>query len=182
MIDSKASQHQELGLVQVYTGEGKGKTTAALGLALRAAGWKYRTFIGQFMKGQDSGELHSIGLLSPYVTIERYGAPTFVHADEITPEDRAGVQRGLERIRQVVGSREYDIVVLDEICVALHYHLTSLEAVLTLIRDRPPGVELVLTGRWAPQEILDEANLVTEMVEVKHPYQQGISARRGIEW
>ena len=172
---------QGLGLVQVYTGDGKGKTTAALGLALRAAGWGYRSFVGQFIKGQDCGELHSVSLLSPLVTIEQFGGRTFVHTDRVAPEDIAMAQQGLRRIREVLASGEYQIVVMDEICVALFLHLVSMEQVLSIIRQRPPGVELVLTGRRAPQEILAEADLVTEMVEVKHPYQRGIRARQGIE-
>jgi cob(I)alamin adenosyltransferase len=169
------------GLVQVYTGDGKGKTTAALGLALRAAGWGYRSFIGQFMKGQDCGELHSLTLLSPLVTIEQFGQPHFLRLGDPLPEDIALTARGLARIRKVLGSGGYQIVVLDEICVALHFRLATVEEVLGLIRGRPAGVELVLTGRRAPQAILDAADLVTEMVEVKHPYQRGIPARRGIE-
>ena len=175
-------QRQALGLVQVYTGDGKGKTTAALGLALRAAGWGYRTFIGQFMKGQEYGELRGVSMLSPYVTIEQFGEPGFIRADQVTAEDRERAQGGLRRVREAVQSGEYEIVVMDEICVALHYHLLAAEEVVDLIQQRPPGLELVLTGRWAPQEIIDQADLVTEMIEVKHPYQRGILARRGIEW
>lgn len=179
---SMANQKQELGLVQVYTGDGKGKTTAALGLALRAAGWGYRTFIGQFMKGQEYGELRSVSLLSPYVTIEQFGEPGFLHVDQVTPEHRARAQRGLRRVREAMLSGQYRIVVVDEICVALHFRLVTVEEVVDLVQQRPPEVELVLTGRRAPQEIIDLADLVTEMVEVKHPYQRGILARRGIEW
>ena len=171
----------EFGLVQVYTGDGKGKTTAALGLALRAAGWGYYTFIGQFMKGQDYGELHSAPFLSPYVTIEQFGQPGFIHSNQFSSEDIASAQNGLRRIREVMTSGKYQIIVMDEICIALYFKLVTTKEVLDIIEGRPPGVELVLTGRRAPQEILDKADLVTEMVEVKHPYQQGIGARRGIE-
>ncbi|MFH1086183.1 MAG: cob(I)yrinic acid a,c-diamide adenosyltransferase [Chloroflexota bacterium] len=169
------------GLVQVYTGDGKGKTTAALGLALRAAGHGLRTYIGQFIKGQDYGELHSVRRLAPLVTIEAFGRPVFIRADQIKPEDIALVQRGLERVRQAVHSGDYQIVVLDEINIAIHLKLATVEQVLDLIQNRPPGVELVLTGRRAPQALLDAADLVTEMREVRHPYQRGIGARRGIE-
>jgi len=171
----------QMGLVQVYTGDGKGKTTAALGLALRAAGWGYRTFIGQFMKGQDCGELHSITHLAPYVTIEQFGQPNLLQLDRPAPEDIALAQHGLSRIREVLASGDYQIVVMDEICVALHFKLARIKDVLELIERRPPGVELVLTGRRAPQAILDKADLVTEMVELRHPYQRGVPARRGIE-
>jgi cob(I)alamin adenosyltransferase len=169
------------GLVQVYTGDGKGKTTAALGLALRAAGHGYHTYIGQFMKGQDYGELHSVALLTPYIVIEQYGQPSFVHADQISAEDIACVQKGLERIREVLARGQYQLVVLDEICIALHFELATVEQVLGILAHRPEGVELVLTGRRAPQAILDAADLVTEMVQIKHPYERGIPARRGIE-
>ena len=178
-MNGLTKRNPAFGLVQIYTGNGKGKTTAALGLALRAAGWGYHTFIGQFMKGADYGELHSIGYLSPYVAIEQFGRPGFVH--EVTLEDRALAQKGLCRIREVMASGKYQIVIMDEICVSLHFHLVTIEEVLDVIEQRPPGVELVLTGRRAPQEILDKADLVTEMVEVKHPYQRGVGARQGVE-
>jgi len=183
MTQQADEQHEGpgLGLVQVYTGDGKGKTTAALGLALRAAGWGYRTFIGQFMKGRDYGELRSVPLVSPYLTIEQFGAASFVQVNEATAEDIAMAEEGLRRIREVVASGDYQIVVMDEICVAIFFRLVSTGDVLDIIRGRPPGVELVLTGRRAPQEILDVADLVTEMVEVKHPHRCGIRPRRGVE-
>ena len=168
------------GLVQIYTGDGKGKTTAALGLALRAAGWGYRTFIGQFMKGVDYGELRSVQLLAPYVTIEQFGRPSFVH--EPAPEDRALAHKGLQRIGEVMASGAYQIVIMDEICVALHFRLVTVAEVLDLMAGRPAQVELVLTGRRAPQELVERADLVTEMVAVKHPYERGIPARRGVEF
>jgi cob(I)alamin adenosyltransferase len=179
-IDHPPTNH-ELGLVQVYTGDGKGKTTAALGLALRAAGWGFRSYIGQFMKGRDYGELHSVARLSPLITIEPYGQPGFVRAGEIAAEDVALVARGLERVQAVLAAGEHQIVVLDEICMAVFFGLTPLQPVLDLIAGRPSGVELVLTGRRAPQALIDAADLVTEMVEIKHPYQRGIGARRGVE-
>lgn len=176
-----AEYPNEMGLVHVYTGDGKGKTTAALGLALRAAGWGYRVFIGQFMKGQDCGELHSAAYLAPLVTIEQFGQPDVHWLGHPSSQDIALAQRGLGRIREVLASGEYQIVILDEICIALYFKLVRLEDVLEIIEHRPKGVELVLTGRRAPQALLDKADLVTEMVEVKHPYQRGITARRGIE-
>jgi cob(I)alamin adenosyltransferase len=172
----------ERGLVQVYTGDGKGKTTAALGLALRAAGWGYRSFIGQFMKGQGTGELRATAMLAPHVTIEQFGQPGLLRADEVSPHDIELVQNGLRRVAQALNGGEYRLVVLDEICVALHFGLATVEAVLALIDARPQSVDVVLTGRRAPQALLDRADLVTEMVEIKHPYQQGIPARRGIEF
>jgi cob(I)alamin adenosyltransferase len=181
MGDPKNAANSGLGLVQVYTGDGKGKTTAALGLALRAAGWGYRTFIGQFMKGQDYGELRGVALLAPYVTLEQFGQPSFMRLEDISPADVAMTQHGLRRVRDVLAGGQYQIVVLDEICMAIYFKLVTLADILQLIDERPCGVELVLTGRRAPQELLDRADLVTEMLEVKHPYQRGIGARRGIE-
>jgi len=170
-----------LGLVQVYTGDGKGKTTAALGLAVRAAGHGYRTYIGQFMKGQHYGELHGVDLLAPYVTLEQYGDPAFLRREDVGERDRAMVRAGLARVREVLAAGEHQIVVLDEILIALFFDLAPLDDVLDLIATRPAGIELVLTGRRAPQAIIDVAHLVTEMVEVKHPYQKGVLAREGIE-
>lgn len=173
---------EELGLVQIYTGDGKGKTTAALGLALRAAGYGMRTYIGQFMKGQDYGELAGARLLSPYLTIEQYGRPSFVHLHRATPEDVRLAHEGLEKARAAMRSGDYAIVVLDEVCVALHFGLLKVEEVLAFLEEKPRGVELVLTGRRAPEELIARADLVTEMREVKHPYRQGVPARRGIEY
>ncbi len=170
------------GLVQIYTGDGKGKTTAALGLALRAAGHGLRTYIGQFMKGQDYGELRSAGMLSPYLTIEQYGRPTLIHVHEATPEDVRLAHEGLDRARAAMCSGSYDIVVLDEVCVALHFGLLTLAEVVVFLEQRPAGVELILTGRRAPVELIARADLVTEMREVKHPYARGVPARRGIEY
>jgi len=171
-----------IGLVQIYTGDGKGKTTAALGLALRAAGRGLRTYVGQFMKGQAYGELEGARLLAPYLTIEQYGLPTFVHVHQATPEDVRMAHEGLERARAAMHSGQYAIVVLDEVCVALHFELLTLDEVLAFLDERPAGVELVLTGRRAPEALLARADLVTEMREVKHPYARGIQARQGIEY
>ncbi|MHB0858541.1 MAG: cob(I)yrinic acid a,c-diamide adenosyltransferase [Anaerolineae bacterium] len=170
------------GRLQIYTGAGKGKTTAALGLALRAAGWGYASFIGQFMKKQDTGELHSVARLEPLITIEQFGQPSFVLQGGPSEADLAMTRAGLRRIAEVLAGSAYQIVVMDEICVALHLKLTTPEEVMSLIRTRPAQVELVLTGQGAPPELLEVADLVTEMVLIKHPYQQGVPARRGIEF
>lgn len=175
-------QEEGLGLVHIYTGDGKGKTTAALGLALRAAGHGLRTYIAQFMKGQDYGELEAVKHLSPLITIEQFGQTGFVHVKQATAEDVALAHAGLERVRQVLHSGQYDIVVMDEINVALFFELLTVDEVLSLIENRPPGVELVLTGRRVPEKLIAHADLVTEMREIKHPYQKGIKARRGIEY
>jgi len=170
------------GYVQVYTGNGKGKTTAALGLALRAAGHGLRTYIGQFMKGQHYGELEAVKLAKPHITIEQYGQPGWVHVHKPPKEEDIRLaQEGLRRAREAMLSGEYDIIVLDEIATAHYFDLISLEDMLELIRSKPDNVELVFTGRYAPQELIEIADLVTEMREVKHYYQEGVSARDGIE-
>jgi cob(I)alamin adenosyltransferase len=181
-------------LIHVYTGDGKGKTTAALGLALRAAGHGWRTYFGQFMKGQEYGELEAAELLGtddqgqPLLVIERYGKPTFLHVSAdgsrstVTPEDVRMAQEGLAAVRRAMESGTYQIVVMDEVNVALFFKLVSVEDVLAVLDAKPPQVELVLTGRRVPEAILARADYVTEMREVKHPYQGGIQARKGIEF
>jgi cob(I)alamin adenosyltransferase len=168
------------GYIQVYTGDGKGKTTAALGLALRASGHRMRTYIGQFMKGQQYGELDALRG-DPLVTIEQYGDPRCIRREEVTPEHVAQARRGLERAREAMLSGDYAIVVLDEVNVALWFGLLAVEEALAFLDQKPEGVEVVLTGRRAPQELIDRADLVTEMREVKHYYVQGVVAREGIE-
>lgn len=168
------------GYVQVYTGDGKGKTTAALGLALRASGHGLHTYIGQFMKGQRYGELAALRD-HPYITLEQYGDVHHIYEDRVAPDDVARAQRGLERAREAMLSGEYDIVVLDEVNVSVWFGLLETEEVLALLDERPAKVEVVLTGRRAPDELIDRADLVTEMRMVKHYYEQGVVARPGIE-
>lgn len=173
-------QQLSKGYVQVYTGDGKGKTTAALGLALRASGHGMRTYIGQFMKGQRYGELDALRDHA-CITIEQYGDPRCIRREEVTPEHVAQAQRGLDQARAAMLSGAYDIIVLDEVNVAIWFGLLEVEDVLAFLDQRPALVEVVLTGRRAPQELIDRANLVTEMREVKHYYTQGVAAREGIE-
>ncbi len=170
------------GFVQVYTGNCKGKTTAALGLAFRAMGRGLKTYIGQFMKGQVYGELEAARMVAPYMTIEQYGRDSWVHVNKPpNPVDVSQAQAGLERAREAMASGQYDIVVLDEIITAVWFNLISVEDILDTIRMKPDGVEMVLTGRYAPPEIIAAADLVTEMLEVKHYFDQGVQARCGIE-
>ena len=176
MVDKRLRR----GYVQVYTGDGKGKTTAALGLALRASGHGLRSYIGQFMKGQRYGELEALRD-HPLITIEQYGDVRCIRREEVTPEHVAQARRGLDRVRQALLSGEYDIVVLDEVNVTIWFGLLAVEDVLALLDQRPEHVEMVLTGRRAPQELIDRADLVTEMRMVKHYYEQGVVAREGIE-
>jgi len=170
------------GYVQVYTGNGKGKTTAALGLAFRAAGRGLKTYIGQFMKGQLYGELNAAKMTRDYITIEQYGKDTFLHVKN--PPDPADVkmaQRGLEKARQAMLSGKYQIIVLDEINTAHYFHLVTVAEMLDFITRKPTGVELIFTGRYAPPELLQKADLVTEMTEIKHYYVKDVPARAGIE-
>ncbi|MFQ6083505.1 MAG: cob(I)yrinic acid a,c-diamide adenosyltransferase [Candidatus Aminicenantia bacterium] len=170
------------GYIQVYTGNGKGKTTAALGLALRAAGHNYRTYIGQFLKGQPYGELKGIKNLSPHITIEQFGRKGFIHVHHNPDkEDIKRAREGLKKCRQAMLSGKYEIIILDEINVALYFNILTEEEVIKFIEQKPEDVELILTGRYAPQAIIDRADLVTEMKEIKHYYHQGIKARKGIE-
>ena len=168
------------GYIQIYTGDGKGKTTAALGLALRASGHGMRTYIGQFMKGQPYGELDALRD-HPHITVEQYGDIRCIRREEVTPEHIAQAQRGLDRARDALHSGQYDIVVLDEVNVTVWFGLLTIKEVLAVIDERPAHVEIILTGRRAPQELIERADLVTEMREVKHYYQQGVAARKGIE-
>lgn len=170
------------GYVHVYTGNCKGKTTAALGLAFRAMGRGMKTYIGQFMKGQFYGELKAAEMAHPYITIEQYGKPGFTHIKEPPQEDDIQMaQEGLAKAFEAMLSGEYDIVILDEIVTSHYFKLITLEEILGVIRSKPGGVELVLTGRYAPPELIEAADLVTEMAEVKHYYEKKILARDGIE-
>ena len=172
----------EKGLVQVYTGDGKGKTSSAFGLALRAVGRGLKVYIIQFIKGGfDYGELYVVDRL-PNLKLKAFGRGMFVTERPPGKEDVEPAQEALALSQEVVKSGEYDIVILDEISVALNLKLISLEKVLELIKDKPEHVELVLTGRSAPEEIIKAADLVTEMREVKHPFHKGYQARKGIEY
>ncbi|MCK5766203.1 MAG: cob(I)yrinic acid a,c-diamide adenosyltransferase [Bacteroidales bacterium] len=169
------------GYVQVYTGNGKGKTTAALGLAVRAVGAGMKVFIGQFVKGMHYSELDVINSDLENVTVRQYGRDCFI-INEPTPEDKEAAQNGFGRIRQIVHAGKHELVILDELNIAIYYGLISIDEVLRLIKDKPSHVELVITGRYAPDELLKAADLVTEMKEVRHYYQKGVQARKGIEF
>lgn len=173
---------RKVGLVQVYTGNGKGKTTAALGLALRSVGHGKKVFMLQFMKGSpDYGEVTAAALL-PGFTLVQSGLPTFVDKNNPSAEDLRLAAEGLARARQEITSGDWDLVILDEINVALDYGLLRLEEVEELIHARPAALELVLTGRYAADRVIALADLVSEVKLVKHPYSRGIGAREGIEY
>lgn len=168
------------GYIQLYTGNGKGKTTAALGLSLRNICAGGKVYFGQFMKGQDCSELKAPEYL-PGLTMEQYGTSKYVK-DKPSPEDIRAAEEGFARAEAALLSGQYDLIVLDEINTALFYGLLSLQRVLELLDKKPEPVELVLTGRYAPSELIDRADLVTEMKEIKHYYKTGVLARRGIEY
>jgi len=168
------------GFVQVYTGDGKGKTTAALGLALRAAGAGLKVYIGQFIKNAEYSELKALQRFADSITIEQFGRGCFI-LTEPGQADRDAARQALAAIGEVLASGAYDLVIADEANVAVALGLISEDDLLVLIDRRPPQVELVLTGRGAPTSVLARADLVTEMRLVKHYYDRGILARTGIE-
>ncbi len=167
------------GYIHVYTGDGKGKTTAALGLALRAVCAGKKVFFGQFVKGMDYSELKAADFL-PNFKMEQFGRPEFIHGKP-TQSDIDNAKKGLDKIHSVLKSGEYDIVVLDEANIALYYNLFTLDELLNVIMDKPEDIEIIITGRKAPKKLVEVADLVTEMKEIKHYYQKGVLARKGIE-
>ncbi len=169
------------GYIHVYTGDGKGKTTAAIGLAIRALGAGKRVFFAQFVKGMEYAEHKILDTLSPRITLKQYGLDCFIEK-EPTANDIEAARKGLHEVADIIRSGKYGLVVLDEANIALFYNLFSVEELLAVINDRPEGVEIVVTGRKAPDELLKAADLVTEMQEIKHYYQKGIEARKGIEF
>lgn len=172
----------ELGQVQVYTGNGKGKTTAALGLALRAVGRGLKVCMVQFIKGGGTYGEHLAALkLAPLLTIHQTGRDGWIFKDRLDPEDIRIAQQALALARSALTEGRYDLVILDEINGAAWFGLIPVADILQLIEARPAGVELVLTGRSADPQVIEAADLVTEMGEVKHYYQQGVPARVGIE-
>jgi cob(I)alamin adenosyltransferase len=171
------------GYVQVYTGNGKGKTTAALGLALRAAGHGLRTYVAQFLKGRPTVEIEAAKKLAPFLRIEQFGRAGFITIKAGGPDDddRERARAGLARAEEAMLSGEYRIVVLDEVNTAVHFKILTEAEVLDLFDRRPAEVELVLTGRFAPASFIARADLVTDMTEVKHYDGRGVKAREGIE-
>ena len=170
----------EKGYVHVYTGTGKGKTTAMLGLTLRAVGAGLRVYIGQFVKSMAYCEVKAIEEYLPNVISERYG-PGCLLGRKPTPEDAEITKQGFKKAINAISSGDYDIVMLDEINVAIYLGLLDVESVLEVIRQKPENVELVLTGRFAPPEIINSADLVSEISEVKHYYTTGVLSREGID-
>ena len=179
--DGRSVDEMIKGLIQVYTGDGKGKTTAALGLALRAAGRNMEVLIVQFMKKWDYGELHSVKLI-PNITLETFGTKEFIYKGKAKKIDYEEAEKAFSFGVKGMKSGNYDIVIFDELNMALYYELLDLKEVVEKLKGKPDNVEVVITGRKAPEEIIEIADLVTEMREVKHPYQKGVEARKGIEY
>lgn len=168
------------GYVHVYTGNGKGKTTAALGLALRAVGAGLKVYMGQFIKSADYSEIKALKRFSDAITLEQFGRGCFIKGNPCEADIEAA-RKGLAAIEQALRSGRYDVVIADEANVAFGCKVIGEADLLHLIEIRPPGVELILTGRNAPAAVVERADVVTEMREIKHYYQQGVSARAGIE-
>lgn len=171
-----------IGYLQIYTGNGKGKTTAALGLAFRAAGHGLKTYVAQFLKGQPTGEIEAAKKLAPLIRIEQFGREGFITVkDGPDDEDVSRASAGLARALEAMLSGDYRIIVLDEVSTAVHFKILPEKDVLDFIDRRPPAIELVLTGRYAPAPFVDRADLVTEMKDIKHYFDKGVKAREGIE-
>ena len=204
MVEQQPSQ---LGLVQVITGDGKGKTTSTLGLALRAIGQGFRVYMIQFLKSGDTGELFSVKKYLPNMTIIQFGMEALTEKQkkmfeydgqgELKPvgpktgkyyyfpsddKEREPSRRALEHAKNIINSGEFDLVILDEINCSLQKKLISAEEVIKMLDEKPKHVEVVLSGRDAPKELLDRADYVNEIKGVKHPFDRGILARRGIEY
>ncbi len=178
----KPTEIQQKRLVHVYTGPGKGKTTAAFGLAFRACGHGWKVLVIQFMKGDGKyGEIQSAKHLANLV-VEQYGLPTFIKKGNPSERDIELASKGLERARQAILQCQYDLIILDEINVAVDFGLIPLEELLSFIRQKPDQIELVLTGRNAHPDVLSAADLVSSIEEVKHPFQKGVYGREGIEF
>ncbi|MEN6357560.1 MAG: cob(I)yrinic acid a,c-diamide adenosyltransferase [Armatimonadota bacterium] len=172
------------GLVHVYTGEGKGKTTAALGTAMRAVGWGLKVCVIQFIKGYaDIGEALFAKRFPENLTIKQFTTDCSRSIDEKKVSQRKRVsQEAMAYAEQAVRNNNYDLIILDEINNAAHFNLIETDRILQMIQNKPEHLELILTGRDAPQEIIEAADYVTEMKMIKHPYEQGIQARKGIDY
>lgn len=169
-------------LTQIYTGNGKGKTTAAIGQAIRALGHKFKVIMIQFMKGDpDYGEIKTLKKFR-YFTVIQSGLPTFVEKGNPSKKDLELAQKGLVLAKKAIKEKKYNMVILDEINVAVDYGLIKLSDVMELVKKCPKQTELILTGRYAPQELVAIADLVSEIKEIKHPYQKGFVSRKGIDY
>ncbi|OPZ97588.1 MAG: Cob(I)yrinic acid a,c-diamide adenosyltransferase [Bacteroidetes bacterium ADurb.Bin408] len=168
------------GYIHLYTGHGKGKTTAAIGLAVRAAGAGKKVFIGQFIKGMPYAELSALKKL-PEITVKQFGRGCFIE-NKPTQEDINAAREGLTDMAMIIPSNEYEVIIMDEVCIALYYNLFTTQELLNVLSNRTENLEIILTGRHAPPELYQIADLITEMKEIKHYYNNGIQAREGIEY
>lgn len=169
------------GYIHVYTGNGKGKTTAALGLALRAAGAGKKIFIAQFVKGRIYSETEALKKYLPEIEIKQYGLESFI-INSPTPEDIKAARKGLTEVSAIIEHGSYDVVILDEANIAIYFNMFTVEEFIDIIKKKKTGTEIIITGRNAPAELIELADLVTEMKEIKHYYTQGVLARKGIEY
>lgn len=169
------------GYIHVYTGNGKGKTTAALGLALRAVGAGKQVFVAQFIKGKIYSEIEAVRKFIPDITIKQYGLGCFI-IEKPTEADIQVARRGLAEVAEILNSGLYDMIILDEATIALYYQLFTIDEFLGILNKKKQETEIIVTGRYAPPELIAMADLVTEMKEVKHYYTKGIEARKGIEF
>ncbi|MBU1368703.1 MAG: cob(I)yrinic acid a,c-diamide adenosyltransferase [Bacteroidetes bacterium] len=167
-------------MIQLYTGNGKGKTTAALGAAVRAAGSGMRVFIAQFVKGMPYGELTPLKAI-PEIQIQQFGRDCFIKNKPVKADIDAA-QAGWEKVKSIISENKTELLILDELCIAIHYNLIAINEVIETLRSKPPELELVITGRYAQEELIEIADLVTEMQLIKHYYDRGIQARKGIEY
>jgi cob(I)alamin adenosyltransferase len=168
------------GYIQVYTGNGKGKTTAAIGLAIRAAGAGLKVFIAQFIKMGDYSEIKALKRFSDLITVEQFGLGRFTDGKPL-PEDIEAAQKGLKRIKAIMAGEEYKVIILEEANVAAKFGLIRVQDLLGLIINKPYDAELVITGRYASARVIENADLVTEMIPIKHYFEKGVPARVGIE-
>lgn len=171
----------EKGYIHVYTGPGKGKTTAALGLGIRAAGAGYKVHMIQFMKGRRYSELDGLEKVDNF-TVSQHGRDEFVSKENPEQIDIELAKEGFSKAKELIKSNKYDLIILDEINVAVDFNLIALEDVLKLIDEKPEGLELVLTGRYANPEFIKIADYASEILEIKHPYQNGVQARKGFDF
>jgi cob(I)alamin adenosyltransferase len=179
----KSDEKTKKGLIHIYTGNGKGKITAALGTALRAAGQGFNILILQFMKRQKNiGEIRILESTNLPIKIEQYGRRVFFKTRTCEPMDIYMAHKGLEAFQKAMVSGEYDVIVLDEINMAIHFGLLNLEEVIRAVEKKPPNLHLILTGRMAKTELIEIADLVTEMREIKHYFNRGVIAQKGLEY
>ncbi len=168
------------GYIQVYTGDGKGKTTAAVGLTIRAIGAGFKVAFIQFFKPGTSSEVKILKSFAPQIYYKNFGRRSFI-IGEIKPEFKDLILKGWSEVKNLVNSKDYNIIVLDEIIYALNWGIIDLKEFLEVLKNKPKEVEIVITGRNAPQELIEMANLVTEMKKIKHYIDEGVFARKGIE-